>query len=249
MVPGQTYYWEKDGDSSVYGYVKAVSSNSHRMIDAGGIRNVRDLGGLTASYTDDSNVVKSGTVKYEKLFRGERFEKKQNDINTIVSLGVDKEYALVEPDSATWLNDNKLSDVEQRNLVHYDFDYGTTNYAIARQTVTEVMQDIVDGKNVYFHCRIGSDRTGTLAYLLEGLLGVSDEERYEEYELSHLSGHVDRTRYYKQKSSDNAKKFVFMMGYVLTAQDIYNWYMNGTEDETADKALIQNFRDAMISYN
>jgi protein tyrosine/serine phosphatase len=111
------------------------------------------------------------------------------------------------------------------------------------------MQDIINGDNVYFHCRIGADRTGTLAYLLEGLLGVQDEDRYEEYELTYLSGHVDRARYYKQKATDNAKKFVYMMGYVLHTQDIYDWYMAGTTDEDADKALIQDFRDAMINYN
>lgn len=247
MIPNQTYYWEKADDSTVYGYVKAETSNKFRMIDAGSIRNVRDLGGLTASYTN-GDTTKSGTVKYEKLFRGERLWKNQSDIDVITNLGVDKEYALVESTSDTWLNDSKLSDVEQQDIIHYNFDYGTANYAVARETVTSIMQDVVAGKNIYFHCRIGSDRTGTVAYLLEGLLGVPDEERYEEYELSHLSGHVDRTRYYKQKPG-NTVKFVYMMDYVLTNQDIYDWYMSGTEDEDAGKALIQNFRDAMINYN
>ena len=247
MIPGQTYYWEKEGDSTVYGYVKAESTNKFRMIDAGTIRNVRDLGGLTASYTD-GDTTKSGTVKYEKLFRGERLWNNQSDIDVITNLGVDKEYALVESNSDTWLNDTKLSDVEPQDIIHYNFDYGTANYAVARQTITSIMQDVVAGKDIYFHCRIGSDRTGTVAYLLDGLLGVPDEERYEEYELSYLSGHVDRTRYYKQKPG-NTVKFVYMMGYVLTNQDIYNWYMSGTEDEDADKALIQSFRDAMINYN
>ena len=247
MIPNQTYYWEKADDSTVYGYIKAETSNKFRMIDAGSIRNVRDLGGLTASYTD-GDTTKSGTVKYEKLFRGERLWNNQSDIDVITNLGVDKEYALVESDSDTWRNDSKLSDVEQKNVIHYNFDYGTANYAVARETITNIMQDVVAGKNIYFHCRIGSDRTGTVAYLLEGLLGVPDEERYEEYELSHLSGHVDRTRYYKQKPG-NTVKFVYMMGYVLTNQDIYDWYLSGTEDEDADKALIQNFRDTMINYN
>ena len=113
--------------------------------------------------------------------------------------------------------------------------------------VTHIMQDITDTnnpKNIYFHCRIGSDRTGTVAYLLEGLLGVPDEARYEEYQLTHLSGQWDRTRYYKQKSNTNNLKFVFMMDYVKTNADIYNWYM---KNPNADASLIQSFRSAMVS--
>ena len=31
-----------------------------------------------------------------------------------------------------------------------------------------VMTSVVNGDNIYFHCTIGTDRTGTLAYFLEG---------------------------------------------------------------------------------
>ena len=115
----------------------------------------------------------------------------------------------------------------------------------AWNAVTSVMQDITNtntAKNVYIHCRVGADRTGTLAYLLEGLLGVPDEARYEEYELTYLSGQYDRTRYYKEKSSSNNLKFVFMMSFVKTTQDIYDWYMS---NPNADASLIQAFRTAM----
>lgn len=248
MVPGQTYYWEKVGDTTVNGYVRATAEGNRRMIDAGSIRNIRDLGGLTISYINDSNVTKTGTLKYEKLYRGERLWNNQDDVDFISDLGVDKEYALLESDNG----DLKMTSNVRKNLIHYVFDTSDSGYGIARETVTEVMQDIVSGKNIYFHCRIGADRTGTLAYLLEGLLGVSDEERYEDYELTHLSGLVDRTRYYKVKvggQNPPDKKFVYMMGYVLTNQNIYDWYLAGSSDVAADKALIQSFRDAMIDYD
>jgi hypothetical protein len=111
--------------------------------------------------------------------------------------------------------------------------------------VTNIMTDITNAnttKNVYFHCRVGADRTGTVAYLLEGLLGVPDEMRYEEYALTNVSGLYDRTRYYKQKSSTNNLKFVYMMGYVKTTQDIYDWYMS---NPNASASLVQAFRTAM----
>jgi protein tyrosine/serine phosphatase len=34
---------------------------------------------------------------------------------------------------------------------------------------------------IFFHCAIGTDRTGTLAYLINGLLGVPEEDLYYDY--------------------------------------------------------------------
>lgn len=40
---------------------------------------------------------------------------------------------------------------------------------------------------IYFHCQGGSDRTGEIAFLINGLLGVSDTDLFHDYELSSLS--------------------------------------------------------------
>ncbi len=37
---------------------------------------------------------------------------------------------------------------------------------------------------IYLHCTYGNDRTGTICYLLEALLGVRDEDLLKEYRLS-----------------------------------------------------------------
>ena len=37
---------------------------------------------------------------------------------------------------------------------------------------------------IYVHCTYGRDRTGMVCYLLEGLLGVSEEDAYKDYCLS-----------------------------------------------------------------
>ena len=249
LIPGNTYKWVKDGDSTVYGYVTVTSNGSStgtRWIDAGTIRNVRDLGGLPADTDGDGTV--DATLNYGRLFRGERLWSSSSTVLT--NLGINKEYDVGDP--SEYSNDTKLSDYQFDKVIHYNFDYTSgdesnpnSNYMRAWNAVTDIMNDIVDTndpKNIYFHCRVGADRTGTVAYLLEGLLGVPDEERYEEYSLTHLSGLFDRTRYYKQKTSTNNLKFVFMMGYVKTTQDIYDWYMH---NPNADASLIQSFRSAM----
>ena len=252
MIPGQTYYWEKADDSTVYGYVTATSVNGRRMIELSANRNTRDLGGLPVSYTDANNQTVTGTVAYGRLFRGERLW--NTPATELYNLGINKQYDVGDP--TEYANDTKLSDYKWDPVVHYNFDYhsgdennASSNYMKAWTAVTDIMTDITsvnNPKNIYFHCRVGSDRTGTTAYLLEGLLGVPDEARYEEYELSNLSGLYDRTRYYKQKSSTNNLKFVFMMEYVKTNTDILNWYMS---NPNSDMNLVQAFRSTMTVSN
>lgn len=47
-----------------------------------------------------------------------------------------------------------------------------------------------------FHCIGGTDRTGTMAYLLNGFLGVSEEDLIRDYEMSFIAeGGVDKRHY------------------------------------------------------
>ena len=114
------------------------------------------------------------------------------------------------------------------------------------------MQDVIAGKSIYFHCRIGTDRTGTLAYILEGLLGVSEEDRVDDYELSFFSGLVNRHRYYSTQSNSSISKtrrFVYLHNLIPTNEDIYDWYMAGTTSDAereAEDQLISDFKDAII---
>ena len=252
MIPGQTYYWEKTGDSTVHGYVTAKSNGSStgtRWVDAGVIRNARDLGGLPVTYTDSNEQTVTGTLAYGRIFRGEKLQ--NAPATELTNLGITTEYNVGD----NYSSDTHLTDYQPYPVIHYNFNYNSgdeqnsnSNYMKAWDAVTSIMTDITNTnttKNVYIHCRVGADRTGTIAYLLEGLLGVPDEYRYQEYELTNLSGLYDRTRYYKEKvggSTSPTIKFVYMMDYVETAGDIYNWYM---QNPNADEDLIQAFRTAM----
>ena len=241
MVPGTTYYWESTADSTKYGYVKAAGER--RFIQLSSTRNVRDLGGLTGA--------DGKTIQYGRIIRGEAI-KTAADKNTLIQLGIDKEYELRKDSDGPV----QLDDREKAGFIHYNM-IPTENYANfeeARDVVTRAMQDLIAGKNIYIHCTHGADRTGTLAYLLEGLLGVSQEDRYEDYELTTLAGQSDRTRYYRQKGTSNSgefvynRKFVYMTGFIATNSQIYNWYtygMNDAEKAEAD-TLIAAFRAAVL---
>ena len=254
MIPGVTYYWESATDSNKYGYVKATGERRFIALDT--TRNVRDLGGLSA----DGN----RTIKYGKILRGEAI-KTPADKTGLQKLGITVEYET--RDDANGPEQFDTASRRKVGLIHYNIKNDGTNstggtddnYTLARKAAVLAINDIIAGESIYIHCSHGADRTGTLAYLLEGLLGVSKEDRYEDYELTTLAGQSDRTRYYRQKGSTGSatakfvwnRKFVFMTtdlnGVGLAENsDIYDWFMSGSEDPTADEALITSFRNAVL---
>ena len=65
---------------------------------------------------------------------------------------------------------------------------GLTNSKATYKTALQfVLTCVKNDKPVYFHCAIGRDRTGTLAFLLEGVLGMSKSDIYKDYELTNFS--------------------------------------------------------------
>ena len=54
------------------------------------------------------------------------------------------------------------------------------------ESIRKVFSDLADESKypVYLHCTYGLDRTGTVSYLLEALLGVDEATMMKEYQLS-----------------------------------------------------------------
>ena len=246
MIPGKTYYWELESDSSQNGYVMALGNR--RFIETFEVRNVRDLGGLSVDVDGDN--IPDGTLKYEKIFRGEKLWTNASNVTKLQNLGITKEIDLREASEVG--SDVKMPNYSLNTIIHYEIDKEnfSSNYTLARNTVILIMKDVVAGENIYFHCRLGADRTGTIAYILEGLLGVEDELRYEDYELTFFYGLTDRTRYYRQNpSKPTMKKFIYMVDVMQTKEDVMNWFLEGSENEAEDRTLIDQFRNAMIDWN
>ena len=242
MIPGEVYYWEADSDSNVHGLVKALGKR--RIINTT-VRNIRDLGGLEVDTDNDGTV--DGTLKYGRMFRGTKLAN-STDIANLEKLGINLEVDL--RGATEGASDPKLTNYIPREITNYLINNDTypTNYATFRQAMIDTMQDIIDDRNIYFHCRIGTDRTGTMAYFLEGLLGVAEEDRLEDYELSYFYGLTNRHRFHDHLDNSSINpRFTTMATTYDTNQKIYNWFMAGTTNQTADDALINSFRQAMIN--
>ena len=243
MIPGETYYWESAEDTNIYGTVKALGER--RIVDAGAVRNVRDLGGLEVDSDGDGTV--DGKLKYGRAFRGVRLAT-SSDILSLEKLGITEEIDLRGSQT-----DPQLSNYVPLAITNYEIDKEnySSNYTALRNALTKAMDDVINGQNIFFHCKIGTDRTGTFAYFLEGLLGVSEEDRLQDYELSYFYGVLNRHRFYSyQPGSSITHRFVYMHDLYPTNEDIYNYYMSGSTDATrdADAQRVIDFRNAMINY-
>ena len=261
MIPGKIYRWESTNDGNIYGYVAPTAT---RRTIYSSVRNVRDLGGMDVSFTR-GGTTKTGTIKYGRLYRGAQLSGGQSDVDSLTKLGITREVDLRVQNEGT--NPVRLpkhdkcdsncssltsdQDIIMANYLIYPESY-PTNYTALRNTMKYVMTSVVNGDNIYFHCTIGTDRTGTLAYFLEGLLGVSEEDKLEDYELTYFYGLLNRTRYHDYlNGSDFNPRFLSMYKTYDTNEKIYNFYMYGlTEEQIAEEnVLIEQFRDAMIDYD
>lgn len=75
-----------------------------------------------------------------------------------------------------------------------------------RELFRRALLVFADAKNypIYFHCKAGADRTGTLAFVLEGLCGANETDLQIDYELTSVSGDYRprNAQYMKARNAD-----------------------------------------------
>lgn len=182
------YYYTVRFDSSDYGYSGTFkTSDTPRILSVDGIGNVRDIGNWK---TKDGKRIKQGL-----LYRGTEldgmveagYKLTEKGKNTMLNvLGIRYEMDLRSSD-ANPVGVNMLGDsVEHKyyNCLMYKSIFSD----LGKEVVKEIFTDLADPENypIYMHCTYGLDRTGTVSYLLEAMLGLSDEDLKREYELSAL---------------------------------------------------------------
>ena len=171
---------------------KIVPEGGVRMIYTPGVWNVRDLGGWACT---------GGRVKYGKIFRGGNFGSiSAADKATIVDwLGVATDIDLRNNSETGGITASPLGGSVEYYHQPLDFyaNAVSTSAASARTVAVlkKVMACVAANKPCYFHCVSGSDRTGTIAYLLLSLLGVSQSDKDKEYELTAFSDEADGKRF------------------------------------------------------
>lgn len=168
----------------------ATAPAAPRWIDLEGrVENVRDLGGWT---TTDGRKVKAGLV-----FRGEGL----ND-NSVAGVDRGRNRLMVEDVSFMTRTLAIRTDLDLRNdrertgmtasplgpgvqfIPRTSPEYGIIFTSQGREATAANFRVFCNPANypVYFHCIAGADRTGTLAYVLNGVLGVDQEDLERDWE-------------------------------------------------------------------
>lgn len=198
FIPGKTYYWKvKDkysNNESEIDTFKTLNSPV-RWISAGTVYNVRDIGGWA---TDNNKRVKYGYIyRGAQLKLDNQWEKSyMNDysyqafdylgINTEVELrgGFDHKESQIHD----YTKNIYINGIGYEHILCMD-DNQKEQYRTLFRALTDKST-----YPLYFHCSWGADRTGVLAFLISGILGVPYDNLCEEYELTSFSGSGKRTR-------------------------------------------------------
>jgi len=195
LYTGTKYYWfvlnteiGEDGNeinSESVSPRSFTTAESPRCLKIDGVSNTRDIGGLPAV---DGYRVKQGMIyrggKIENITdEGKAFFRNYLNIKTDLDLRTTGEggAGTVSPLG---------EDVKYVNL---DGRYYIGNKGISSDEGKKIFADEVrlfadpDNYPIYIHCSLGRDRTGTLAFVIEALLGVKRNELMMDYELSVFS--------------------------------------------------------------
>lgn len=141
--------------------------------------NVRDIGGWACD---------GGTVKYGLLFRGGKLAAADRAV-LVGELGIQHDLDLRGregggPGDEPEMTASPLgSDVWYTRTQQYAW-YALTPVATWQTYLRCVIDAVTHREPVYFHCTAGADRTGTLACVLEGILGMSQSDIDKDYELT-----------------------------------------------------------------
>lgn len=239
-IPGVKYWYKVEGsdgeviDFSSF-YCKDVPT---RFVGVEGVVNMRDIGGWETQ--------SGAKVNYGLLYRSADLKKiTAQGVETVTqTLGIKTEIDLRDPEG----NDGGQKTCafgEEYNFFKFPFYctmYNIPSSFVYDNTIEKSFVDlfeVLSNKDNYpmvFHCSAGADRTGFIAFIINGLLGVSFADLTRDYELTSTSTHGVRAR---TKLGESA------FDYEITNEDISSgsgacWtlmyetimqdYANGTND-------------------
>jgi len=191
LIPGRTYNWKvvkRNGTTVESGKFK--TTGHLRMLKIDNIFNVRDLGGWTG--------LNGYTLRYGAIIRGSRLNVNSSSERMLTSEG---DAEMVRLGLRAELDMRDASNAVNASRAFFGSNYPIYNVNSAYNSriatfadgpqsiegVRKLIEWLKADKPVYLHCSVGADRTGTVAFLVGALCGMSEDALSKEFELTSFS--------------------------------------------------------------
>lgn len=238
-----TYYWTVSTDSESSSICTfTTSGTAPRNINVDGITNVRDLGGwMTESNTRTKQglIYRCGRLN-ESSAENVNIEITDNGIKTMCDdLGIKSEIDLRKLDGGETggITSSPLGD--DVNYFNCPMGWEGNMFLDNKEEILHVFDILSKEENypIIFHCNIGTDRTGMIAFIINALLGVPEEDLYRDYLFSNF-GNIGGRRVIKTlKESGYCKAIQNAEGKTLS-EKTYNCLVDfGVSDKSIDKII------------
>ncbi len=264
LFVGTDYYWQVNAvcgeEKSAVVSAHFKTANSPRTIKVDGVSNTRDIGGmLTELDLDGNGVVEQYRIKQGLVYRGAALDDITDEgisylVNDLgIKLDLDLRGSGTDPDNpierAQPLTDDDVGYVLYDGRYYLHETYGIDK-ADSQAIIGQVMKEFAKAEQypIYFHCAIGRDRTGTLAMLLEGLLGASKNDMMMDYEMYIFSESAYTTTTVAYFKNAIAKPYDWIVNNysadTYTFADSVERYLTEACGVTADE--IRTIRDQLL---
>ncbi|MBO4618808.1 MAG: tyrosine-protein phosphatase [Victivallales bacterium] len=219
-----TYRWGVGSAIAMFqlppSYTFRAADTPPRLMKVGDILNFRDAGGWK---TIDGKRVRQGLV-----YRSAAYAPTDANCDWLVKrLGIQMELDLRLPEDAIPNPPTGYLNVSGADYAHIDEEWG-------RQQCTSALRLFFDRANypLLLHCSAGQDRTGTIVFIINALLGVAEEDLCRDWEATAFTFHhpqyTHETHFYKlikvfdqypgDTLRERVEQYVFSLGF--TPEDL-----------------------------
>ena len=228
LLPNTHYTYKVTAGSTVLAEGSFDTVGKVHQVYFKNVRNSRDLGGWK---TEDGK-----TVKYRMVYRGGRFDGLAKSGKTAIKVeGLKAELDLRGHSDVD--SDSSLKGIVDDYLfcapvIEEGYSQMLQDDKEKTRQCMQFIFDCVDSNNpVYFHCSLGRDRTGTVAMLTLGILGVPEGDISQEYELTQFAPHGyatsdgEKTKMTRLADYDGAANVIW--GYAKNSDGSYRSFQDG----------------------